>query len=247
MLRNYLEENGQVLFRRRGWLPLFVLLAVPSAFQNHTYPSHRHSLQEAWTVLCMGVALSGLLLRFITIAHVPPRTSGRNRREQVADSLNTEGTYSIVRNPLYLGNCLCWLGLAAVPQALWQWVCVALVFWIYHERIILAEESFLERKFGEKFRSWASQTPAFIPNFRLWRNPTLQFSFRNALGREYVNLFAMISAFAAFEVIADSAAERRLHIDWSWAVAWGLALVLFGVVRFLKKRTTVLSVEGRAW
>ena len=31
-------------------------------------------------------------------------TSGRNTHDQVADSLNTSGIYSIVRHPLYVGN-----------------------------------------------------------------------------------------------------------------------------------------------
>ncbi|MGB8874133.1 MAG: hypothetical protein WCC75_12145, partial [Desulfobaccales bacterium] len=44
---------------------------------------------------------------------LPPRgTSGRNTQGQVAETLNTTGIYSLVRNPLYLGNFLIWLGLS---------------------------------------------------------------------------------------------------------------------------------------
>lgn len=103
-------------------------MAVPPAFLHYSYPLQRHSAQEAWAGLCMVVAVLGQLLRFFTLAYVPPRTSGRNRKHQVADSLNTEGTYSMVRNPLYLGNCLSWLGLAAVPMSPWLWVSIALLF-----------------------------------------------------------------------------------------------------------------------
>lgn len=246
-LRDQLEASGKALFRRRGWLPLFILVAAPSAFLHYSYPFDRHDAQEVWTLVCVAVALVGQILRFVTIAHVPPRTSGRNRKDQVAEVLNTEGTYSVVRNPLYLGNCLSWLGLAAVPHSFWLWISVALIFWIYHERVILAEEAFLEDKFGDEFRIWASRTPAFVPNLRLWKKPTLRFSFRAAVGREYVNLFALMSAFTVFDAIADSAAERRAHIDQNWAIAWVIALLLFLVIRFLRKRTQVLSVAGREW
>jgi len=246
-LREQLAESGQNLFRKRSWLPLLILGVVPAVFFDFDYPFRRHDVQELWTFLCIGIAVVGQILRFITIAHVPPRTSGRNRKAQVADALNTDGTYSIVRNPLYLGNFLTWLGLAAVPHSPWPWLAVALVFWIYHERVILAEEAFLESKFGDEFREWASRTPAFIPDLRLWRSPELGFSFRTALGREYVNLFAVFTGFAAFDAIADSAAEHHLHIDRNWAIAWILAFATFVVLRILKKCTQVFCVAGREW
>ncbi len=245
MLRDELVASGQALFRWRGWLPLLILVGVPSAFVQFRYPLGRHDAQEVWMLLCAGVAVVGQVVRFLTIGRVPPRTSGRNRRNQVADSLNTEGMYSVVRNPLYLGNCLTWLGLAAVPMSVWLWVSVALVFWIYHERVIMAEEAFLEGKFGVAFREWAARTPAFLPNLRGWRPSPLAFSFRTAVAREYVNWFAVVTGFTAFEAIADSAAEHYLHVDTPWAVAWGIALVLFVAIRFLKKQTMVLRVAGR--
>lgn len=245
MLRDHLETTGQTLFRRRSWLPLLVLVAIPSDFAGLRYPLNQHSVQEVWTCLCFAVAAAGQLLRFITIAHAPSRTSGRNRQAQVADVLNTDGTYSIVRNPLYLGNCLTWLGLAAVPRSPWPWIAVALIFWLYHERVILAEEAFLAERFGGEYRAWAAATPAFLPSFSHWRSPRLKFSFRAALGREYINVFATISAFAAFDTIADSIAERHAHIDTGWAIAWGAAFVFFLVVRFMKKRTRLLEVPNR--
>ena len=247
MLRDHLDASGRLLFRRRGWLPLLILLVAPTAFFRYSYPWQRHDLQEAWTFLCIGVALLGQVVRFLTIGQVPSRTSGRNRKEQVADSLNTDGMYSIVRNPLYLGNCLTWLGLAAVPHSVWLWVSVALVFWIYHERVIMAEESFLEGKFGSVFREWASRTPAFVPSFSRWKRAPLSFSFKTAIGREYVNWFALVSAFTAFDAAADSAAERHWHVDREWAIAWVIALVFFVAIRLLKKRTHVFRVAGRDW
>lgn len=236
-----------MLFRRRGWLPLFILLTVPLAFVHYTYPFNRHEVQEAWTFVCMGLALVGQLIRFVTIAYVPARTSGRNRRTQVAELLNTDGTYSMVRNPLYLGNCLSWLGLAAIPHSPWLWLCIALVFWIYHERVILAEESFLEERFGDEFRSWAARTPVFLPNPMLWRKPMLAPSFRTAIAREHVNWFVLATAFAVLDTIADSVAEAHFHIDPGWAISWSIALVLFLLVRYLKKCTAILTVPDRAW
>ncbi len=58
----------------------------------------------------MVISFFGLALRVIVVGHAPYGTSGRNTREQVADTLNTTGMYSIVRHPLYLANYLIILG-----------------------------------------------------------------------------------------------------------------------------------------
>lgn len=247
MLWQAMERSGGRLFRHRGWLPILVIAAALPAFVEFDYLFHRHEAQEIWTFICVAPVVLGQTLRFITVAQAPPFTSGRNRRHQVAEVLNTEGAYSIVRNPLYLGNCLAWLGLAAIPHSFWLLLSVALAFWLYHERVILAEESFLVSKFGDQFRLWAEKTPTFIPNPFLWRKTSVPFSFRTALGREYVNLFALTSAFALLDFIADSRAERRMQLDQGWLIAWLIALALFVVIRVIKKRTSLLNVPGRAW
>ena len=49
---------------------------------------------------------------------------------------------------------------------------IGLVFWLYYERIMLAEEEFLRARYGKAFDDWAARTPAFLPNFRHWVPPT---------------------------------------------------------------------------
>ena len=40
---------------------------------------------------------------------------------------------------------------------------MSLLFWLYYERIMFAEERFLERKFGEHYVRWSNSISAFIP------------------------------------------------------------------------------------
>ena len=93
----------------------------------------------------------GFLVRFYTIGTTPKGTSGRNTKEQVADVLNSSGMYSMVRHPLYLGNYLIWLGISLASFNIYFAVIMSLLFWLYYERIMFAEERFLERKFGDDF------------------------------------------------------------------------------------------------
>ena len=87
----------------------------------------------------------------------------RNTHGQKAEELNTTGVYSIVRHPLYVGNYLIGLGVTLVWLNWWVPVVYTLCFWVYYERIMVAEERFLEQKFGDSFRQWAASTPAFVP------------------------------------------------------------------------------------
>jgi len=45
----------------------------------------------------------------------------------------------------------------------------ALSFCLYYERIIMAEEAFLKQKFGKPYENYLRRTPAFLPNFWLWK------------------------------------------------------------------------------
>jgi hypothetical protein len=135
------------------------------------------------------------------VGHAPAGTSGRNTLGQVARSLNVTGLYSVVRHPLYLGNFLMWLGVSLVPRCWWFTALTVLIFWLYYERIMFAEEGFLEECFGEDYRGWAAATPAFIPKFHTWVKPALPFSLRAAVAREYSGLFAVIAVFTLFQAM----------------------------------------------
>ena len=203
-------------------------------------------LEDLWEGLSFGVALLGLTIRCITVGHVPSGTSGRNTRKQVAERLNTTGMYSIVRHPLYLGNFLILFGIAMFTQVWWFVLISALAFWIYYERIIIAEEEFLRRRFGETFLEWAERTPAFLPRFRNWCTPDLPFSLRTVLKREYSALLVITLSFFLIDVGGDLLVERRFEEgDMGWFAVFMAGLVIYITLRTLKKKTSLLDVPGR--
>lgn len=112
LLKDQLAAQGSFLFRWRSFLPL--LLAVPAlaALPQSGYFEYWFGefAEEIWDTICVLVAFSGLALRVATVGFAPSGTSGRNTAEQRADTLNTSGLYSAVRNPLYLGNMITLFG-----------------------------------------------------------------------------------------------------------------------------------------
>jgi len=244
-LREEFEATGNWLFRRRGYLPLLLFPLLLVAARGSTYPSEDHRLDLAWEGVCLLLALTGLALRVATVGFVPRDTSGRNTRGQLAGSLNTSGFYSVVRHPLYLGNYLMWLGVALFPRSWWAPVIVSLVFWLYYERIMFAEEEFLRRKFGPLYTSWAAITPAFLPRLALWRRPGARFCLLTVLRREHSSLLALMASLTVLEVASEHAYTGRVVVDPVWGTALAATLVLCLAVRVVKHRTRLLHVEGR--
>jgi protein-S-isoprenylcysteine O-methyltransferase Ste14 len=244
-LREEFEATGNWLFRRRGYLPLLLFPLLLLAAARARYPSGDHRLDLAWEGVCLLIALSGLAIRVATVGFVPRDTSGRNTGTPQAESLNTCGLYSVVRHPLYLGNYLMWLGVALVPRAWWPPVIVSLVFWLYYERIMFAEEEFLRRKFGARYTGWAAITPAFLPRLTRWRAPGMRFCLLTVLRREHSSLLALMASLTALDIATDHASTGRLMLDPVWGTALGLTLVLCLAVRTVKHRTRLLHVEDR--
>lgn len=241
-----MERSGQWLFRWRGFLPVGLAIPLVLAMHHPDYLRQHRPLPDYWGLFSMGVALAGLGIRALTVGFVPERTSGRNTKEgQVAESLNCTGMYSLVRHPLYLGNFVIWLGVSMFCGIWWVTAIIALVFWVYYERIMFAEEEFLRRKFGQTYLQWAAVTPAFFPKLKGWRRPELPFSLRTVLRREYSGLFGILGTFYALEAYTRVVVHREVTIEpvWTTVILAGAAVYL--ALRTLKRRTGLLVVKGR--
>lgn len=247
MLRDSLARQGQALFRWRSFLPL-LLLPLLLVAMYHTGSIERtfgEGAEEVWDSVCIIIGFLGLALRCATVGFAPSGTSGRNTREQRADTLNTTGLYSLVRHPLYLANFVMFVGMTLMVQVWWFTGIAVLAYWLYYERIAAAEEAFLEGKFGRTYRDWAERTPAFIPRLRGWQRSTLPFSWRTVVRREYNGLFLMIAVYTLIELVADSVAEHHLHLERNWIVFFGVGAVVFVTINQIKKRTHLLDVPRR--
>ena len=236
-----LEASGNWLFRWRSYLPLIFTVAIFAALSSFRYPFGSHLLDQVWELICLGVSLSGLFVRAITVGCAAGNTSGRNTAGQVADALNTTGMYSVARNPLYLGNFLMVLGVVIFYRVWWLPLLYILLFAIYYERIIFAEEMYLRRKFGDEYLEWASRTPLFFPKFSQWRPPAQPISWRKILRREYHGAFGLIVAFFILEAAGDFALGEGLVVDRMWRSMLAIGFAAYIVLRFLHKHTSLLK------
>jgi protein-S-isoprenylcysteine O-methyltransferase Ste14 len=246
-LREELEKQGKWLFRWRSYIPLLLLPFLYIALRNPEYVEQAfgETVGVFYKSICFASVILGLVVRWITIGYAPQGTSGRNKRKQKAETLNTTGMYSIVRHPLYFGNFIIFLGMLLYTQVWWFVVIGVLAFWLYYERIFFTEEEFLREKFGEIFLTWSQNTPAFFPKIKRWQRPNIPFSFKTVFQREYSGFFLAIAAFAILEFAQDLLSEGVIELDVEWIIAFAFGLLVFLVLRTLRKMTKLFEVEGR--
>jgi protein-S-isoprenylcysteine O-methyltransferase Ste14 len=246
-LRDKIDKHGSFLFRWRSYLPLLTLplFIIALSHSERIKRIYGDSADNLWGYLCIVISFFGLFVRVLVAGYVPRGTSGRNTKWQAAETLNTTGMYSIVRNPLYLGNFIIVLGILLFVQAWWLVVMGAAGFWYFYSRIVFTEEEFLRKKFGTVFLEWREKTPLFWPRFKNWKKSNIPFSFKTALRREFSTLFSIVAPFTFLDITAGFLSKGKLVIKPFWAVFFTAGLLIYMTLLILKKKTKMLNVEGR--
>lgn len=236
-----MEKEGAFLFRYRGQFPLFFFLLSAIIVYFTDYSSHAASCSVIYHLISGMLVIVGMLIRFYTVGTTPPGTSGRNTEEQVAETLNTTGIYSLVRHPLYVGNYLVWLGLVVFTESLVFIVLFSLIYWLYYERIMLAEEAYIGGKFSDAFREWSERVPAFIPRFSGFVTPKVSFSVKPGLRREYSGCIAIAFSYLYLEALIGWVRYGKMAVGDRLLFGCCAVIAISLVLRTLKHHTRLLE------
>ena len=240
------ERHGSILFKYRGQFPVILFfLAIPFIYSTN-YSNISTKIQTLLFFTAVSVSLVGFIIRFYTIGTTPEGTSGRNTEKQIANVLNSTGMYSLVRHPLYLGNYLIWIGIAGAAFNVCFLIIISLIFWIYYERIMFAEERFLEAKFGDEYLNWSAKLPAFFPSASGFTKARTSFSILTILRREYAGVLAAVTGFSFIELIKNNAISNSWNIsDLNLKIILG-TLIAVSILKCLKHFTNLLLEKGRS-
>jgi protein-S-isoprenylcysteine O-methyltransferase Ste14 len=104
------------------------------------------------------IALLGQLFRIYAAGNI-----FKNRQ------LASDGAYSLVRHPLYVGNILILGGFTLASGNPWMALLVTLFLFFYYPPAIRYEDQKLHHLFGEDWQLWRNQTGALVPRRFSWK------------------------------------------------------------------------------
>lgn len=152
------------IFKYRSYTPIpFLLIMFYYANPN------------VWSIM-LGfiVALLGELIRLwgVSWAGSETRTTGAGVG---GTFLVISGPFAHVRNPLYVGNILIYLGIGIMSMALFPYLQIIAVIFFYFQYylIVKEEESFLITKFKDDYQDYLKNVPRFGWRFTPYKNDSV--------------------------------------------------------------------------
>jgi protein-S-isoprenylcysteine O-methyltransferase Ste14 len=155
---------SNIFFKYRSYTPipfllLMVIFAEPGVMSM---------------IIGFAIAISGELIRYwgVSWAGSETRTTGGVGGTYLIIS----GPFAFVRNPLYVGNILLYIGIGIMSWSLFPYLQMValLLFAVQYHFIFLEEEKFLKEKFGETYSTYVKNVPRFIPRFISYKDSTIE-------------------------------------------------------------------------
>jgi protein-S-isoprenylcysteine O-methyltransferase Ste14 len=141
--------------------PLIYLGGVAAGFGLEallTSPSVPRAL--AWPIGAALIGAGGVLARSFVRAFARAGTPVSPYSTPM--KLVTTGAYRVSRNPGYLGMALAYAGIAVAAEALWALGPLVVVLALIDRGVIVREERFLERRFGEDYLRYKRRTRRWL-------------------------------------------------------------------------------------
>ena len=189
-----MSETAKKLFKYRSYTPLpFLVLMI--IFAKPFLLS---------IIIGFVIALTGELIRFWGVSWAGSET--RRTSAVGGSNLVMSGPFSFVRNPLYIGNMLLYLGIGIMSWALFPFLQIAalILFAVQYYFIVNEEENFLRSEFGEDYKKYCENVPRVFPRIKPYKNPGInqpEFDPKAGLRSETRTLQAFLIIFVVLLVI----------------------------------------------
>lgn len=136
-------------------LPIIALLAlewlVPTSFVHGAF---RWILGAIFLVAGLALNIGG----FVTQKRAGTDPIPFNPSTRIV----AHGLYRFSRNPMYIGFALWTLGIAVLVDSVWMLLAVPIGVVLIDRLVIMREERYLERKFGEEYLSYKQRVRRWI-------------------------------------------------------------------------------------
>jgi protein-S-isoprenylcysteine O-methyltransferase Ste14 len=158
------QKFAQLVFKNRSYTPIPFLVLMVLFEQAAVW-----SLIVGFLVCLIGEAFR---LWGVSWAGSETRTTGNVGGTYLIIS----GPFAYVRNPLYVGNILIYLGFGIMSLALFPYLqIIAMLFFIFQYNLIVAEEEqYLKKTYGEQYEKYFAAVPRFFPRLTPYRDISVE-------------------------------------------------------------------------
>src|SRR5262245_45958519 len=146
-----------------------------------------------------------LLGELIRLAGVASAGSVTRRRSRDVQRLVTYGIFAWLRNPLYVGNLMIWIGFVVGSGVLWFIPVAIVLFAIEYSLIVRYEEGVLESIFGGEYVAYKERTSRWLP-----KPPAKVASGEHDWGEALRSEFSTFAQYVALGV----AFWLKIHLRW---------------------------------
>jgi protein-S-isoprenylcysteine O-methyltransferase Ste14 len=222
---------GDACFRFRAISVVPVILLILFIFD----PLDAGRCNPILNLLGFLIALAGAATRIVAAGYAKPFTSGRENYLK-AESLNTSGVYSIVRNPLYVGNFLVYNGVLVAYSSPAALAFFNVFFFLNYYFIILSEENYLQGQFGDAYREYRKTVPKVIPRFGLYRGNEHPFNPARALFKERNTTLYWVCFYAVSLLVKQYKLNNGAIEKFWWHAVPVLALFALNIILTLGRK-----------
>jgi len=148
-----LSSLPALAYRQRG-----VLVAVPLFISMFITWRECENVPAVW--IAAGIVFGlGVAIRIWSQQYL-------HYRLPIDKTLTTGGPYTVVRNPIYIGNTLICLGITISSRVLWMVPISLLTCCLVYTFVVRFEEDGLSKRYGEPYLAYLREVPRWIPKFR---------------------------------------------------------------------------------
>jgi len=109
------------------------------------------------------VEIIGFILFFLGFIFRIAARGYKQENSRQGRTLVVSGPYRYVRNPMYFGTLLIGCGVSAVILQIWTLPVFLIVYCAIYFPQVAKEEKLLLQEFGEEYKNYCLQTPAYFP------------------------------------------------------------------------------------
>lgn len=142
---------------------LFLLGLLAACVLELVKPLGPGLAQGNWKAIATGfaVVLAGLAIGASAVRRF--RAAGTTIQiSEPTEALVTHGIFALTRNPIYIGLITVYVGIAVMLTSLWALILLPALVAVLHKGVVLREEAFLERKFGDAYRAYKKKVPRWL-------------------------------------------------------------------------------------